>query len=177
MFHVLAWSADALGNTANTEVAAVSDDVIEVRDSRYFPFQDLWLWGFYAGAATLQRARLFNASLRNIAQGHIRPVENSLLPPDDPNFRKYLPYPLRFHANEDIIFDATSGVAMTEQIDALAIFGTSRLPTPVPQGDILTVRATSTTTAVDTEWTTVSLTYEQSLPAGRYALVGSEVQS
>lgn len=49
--------------------------------------------------------------------------------------------------------------------------------TPVPDGKVFTVRATNTTTLVIDTWTNGELTFSQTLPAGRYSVVGMRAQS
>jgi len=48
---------------------------------------------------------------------------------------------------------------------------------PAPEGRILTVRATASKTLSAYAWTNAALTFTQSLPAGRYAIVGLRAYS
>jgi hypothetical protein len=48
---------------------------------------------------------------------------------------------------------------------------------PVPAGRLIHVRCTSSTTLTAYAWTNGSLTFSQSLPAGRYAIIGARAYS
>ncbi len=174
--HVIAWTA-VIGNGANTEVAALNDDIIVLSVSNRFMLPtDFWMLLAFASSATLLRARINSPTLRQVSPPQIRPIEVSLLPTDLPSIASWLDQPFRLLKDEQLILEATSGVAMTERFTALAWLA-PEVPGPVPSGDVITLRFTSATAAVANVWTTLTITLEQDLPPGRYAMVGSEMQS
>jgi hypothetical protein len=48
---------------------------------------------------------------------------------------------------------------------------------PVPPGDVYSLHGTSTTAAVANAWTQLNVTWDQTIPAGTYTVVGSQHQS
>jgi hypothetical protein len=69
----------------------------------------------------------------------------------------------------DIFTTQNSGGAETEYVGVNITDGP---PTPVPAGMRFTVHGAATTTLAAAKWSTVNFTYDQTIPAGRYAIVG-----
>lgn len=175
MFHLAAWSK-LIDNTANTDVTPVTDDILPIQNSHFVLPQDMQLVAAWAASATLSRARLNSGSLRQVNPPYFRPLNVAALPANDPNLVELAHRPFTLKGQEELILEATSGVAMgTERSTFLAWM----MPNfdPAPQGDTYFIRFTSTTAAVANVWTTLAVTFETSLPKGRYAAVGCELQS
>jgi hypothetical protein len=173
VFHLLAWSV-AIGQTADTEVTAVQDDIV-FRNSvnRFYLGQAMDLVAAYAGSATINRAKFASASLRQVNFPFIRPVERTVAPPDLPGMMDLVESPFRLPQGEELLVQATSDLACgTERLNVLAWVTTGLRNAPT--GDVLACRATSSTAAVANTWTSISYTFDQSLPPGEYAIVGSE---
>jgi hypothetical protein len=79
-------------------------------------------------------------------------------------------------------------LSYTEEIDAFAVVGTTHVvytainlcdgpAVAPPPGKMFTAHATSSTTLTAGAFTTVSMTFDQALPAGIYALIGARVYS
>lgn len=79
--------------------------------------------------------------------------------------------PLPLDEGEEIEFQAAEDNAAASTVNGLVALGVDPLPA-MPDGDVIAIRATGTTTLVVSTWTAVPLTFESSLPAGTYALVG-----
>lgn len=175
MFHLGAYT-ELIDNTANTDVDALSDDVFAITNVHFLMPRDLLMFLAYAASATLTRARWSTPSINNISPIFIRPINVGALPTDDPNLADYRYNPVRLRAQEELKLEATSGVAMgTERFTGLFWLGDSI--TQAPPGDVYTLRATATTAAVANSWTTISLTWDNQLPAGSYAVIGGEYQA
>jgi len=172
MFHLAAFYKSDLGNTADTDINAVTDDLLNINNNHIVIPESMKLIGAYAGSATLNRAKFETPSMRQIAGPYIRPVNVNTLPPTNANMwiMDYSPYQLM--AGEELQVKATSAVAMTEAFYALAWLQQRYVNPPV--GPITPLRATSTMAAVTGAWTSVSLTWGDTIPAGTYALVLSE---
>lgn len=173
-FHVTAHTMLIL-TAANTDVPALQDDYFTIQNTHFLLPEDRFLiWGWVA-AATLNRARLFTPSIGVITRPFIRPIDRSALPTDLPSIADFRANPFRMRGQEELVLEATSGVAVSERFTAL--FGWTTQTTPAPAGDIYTLRATSVTAAVANSWTSLVATFDNQLPAGEYAVVGLEVQS
>lgn len=174
MFHTCALSV-ALSQTANVAMTAIQDDIItrSATTGAFILPEDMMLFGCQAMSATLNRVRFSSASLRQINQPHIRPIIRSALPRDLERIQVFLDQPFRLKANEELTLEATSDLAVgAETAFAILWFGVELAP--IPPGDIITARCTAVATHVAAAWTTIAFTQDQTLPPGRYALVGSE---
>lgn len=169
MFH-LAANFVALANTANTEVPALEDDVLVRRQSRHTPVEDLRLFAAYSSAVTLLRTRLASPSVRGVTPAFITPVGVALLPPTDPNFMDLRDNPFLLRRDESVIYESTDSAAGPN--NHYIISWLSPRLTPAPVGDVYTVRGTSTTAAVASTWTTITVTWDTDLPQGMYSVIG-----
>lgn len=175
MHHLAAYFL-AIGQTANTDITALNDDVLTRTNGHFQLARDMDLMAGCVMSATLNRARLNSPTLRVVSPQFIYPPEVSLTPTDHPNMAWWLDSPFRLKAGEEIALEATSGLACgTENLVGL-IWITEGLQ-PVPAGDIYNARWTSTTACVANTWTTLTITMDQGLPPGVWALVGSTHQS
>lgn len=171
-FHLCA-NTLLIGAVADTDVPALSDDILPVNANNHFLMpQDLFLAAAMCMSATIIRAWLGSASLRQITQPNIRPVIAGALPGNIPNSMWQPDAPLRIPQGDELVLKATANPGTTEQLTAL--FWLSLGLDPVPNGDLICARCTSTTAAVANKWTSIVYTFDQNIPPGRYALVGSE---
>lgn len=175
MFHVGAYFNSALATTANTDIAAVNDQVLVVQNNHFLLPRDMQLIAAYGGSATLKRMRLVAPSLYAPINPKLWPINKVLLPPQNPNIVDYIDTPLRLHGREEVAIQATANPGTTEPFYA-ALFLTDGLQ-PAPVGDYMSIRGTGTTTLVQGVWTDVPITWEDTLPSGRYAVVGGSANS
>lgn len=174
-FHLAAYT-ELIDNTANTDVNALTDDVLTILNNHFILRQPMKLIAAWMAAATLSRARFDSPTIRFYGNPYVRPINVAALPANNPNMAWYDEKPIILPAGEELAVQATSGIAMgTERFTALAWLQTMR--DPVPAGTPYSVRFTSTTAAVANSWTTLTITLESSLPTGAFAMVGSECQS
>ena len=171
MFH-LAANFVAIANVANTEVPALNDDVLpRTNSNRHTMQEDMSIVMAHSTAVTLLRTRLNIPRFRDIAAPFLLPVGITLLPPTDPNFQDYRMAPLRLRRDEAIIYESTDSAAGPNNHYILTWLSPGPLE-PMPPGDIYTLRGTSTTAAVASTWTTITVTWDNELPPGIYAVVG-----
>jgi len=172
MFHLAAFSGD-VGTVANTPVPALQDDVLVIQSNRFLFQEDTPLLAAYAASTTLTRARFISPSLRLVGQPNIRPITRAVAGINDPNVMDLRARPITIPGLEEFGLDASTGLAMgTERVTALIWVGDP--PDPLPPGNPITLRFTSTTAAVANTWTTVTATPDDSIGEGAYAIVGSE---
>lgn len=178
-FHLAAYTV-ALGTTANTDITALTDDIMLIQNNHFVPSKDMKIMAAYASSATLSRTRLNSPRIRQFAQSYIRPINVATLPAANPNIAFYFDAPIIIKAQEELQVEATSGIAMgTERFLCLLWLMDATLPGPIPapQSDVYTIRITSTTAAVANSWTTISASYETQLPQGTYAVTNIEYQA
>jgi len=175
MFHLAAYVDAALDNVANSDIPALNDDVLSINNTHFVLSSPMDLVAAAAMSATITRAKVASPSMRQVASPYIRPVIAAVVPGNNPNIMLSYNTPYRIPANEEIQVQATSGVAMTEVFTALIWLSTGVVPWPV--GNITPLRFTSTTAAVANVWTSVTITFEDTIPSGMYAMLFSEVHS
>lgn len=171
-FHVCAYE-EAIDNTANADLDAIADNIIQQQNSHFIHASPLQIGFVWIGSANLLRARLVTPRYRQVTTPFIVPIEGAVLPADDPNVADWSDRRLLLPAEEELAIEATSGVACgTEQ--CVAVVGLYKEPKPAPTGDIYTLRGTSTTAAVARTWTEVTVTWQDQLQSGLYAVVGGK---
>lgn len=142
-----------------------------IQNGHYVPQFDQFLLYAYFGAATPNRARLISPAFRQLSTPWIRPVNTDIVPGHRPGIADYRMNPLRIRALEELQLEGmqtTGGAAVVA-----AIAGITRNPVmSAPNGDIITMRGTGTTTAVAGGWTNCAVTWQDTLPTGTYAVVG-----
>jgi len=177
-FRLIAFEATS-AVTAYTATTALADDSITKIDSTHYkvPSQNLLL-GAYGNGLHLSRYQIKTPSLSNnrvpIEVDEIDPTDDKVISTVPP-FMDWSDSPPRLIAGEalevDNLTDATS--------DAVAFgvwLGDGQIS--YVNGTYLPgVRATSSTTLVAYTWTNCTLTFDNQLPAGAYAVVGMKATS
>lgn len=174
MFHTMAW-AKTVDSTADTDMTPVTDDIVSIQNSHFVLSQEMKLIAAMAMSATLTRAKLASPSMRQIASPYIRPINVAAIPANNANMWLLDHSPFTLKPYEEIQLQVTSGVAMTEPAAGLAWIQDNYVP--IPSGNIIPLKIASTTAAVSNTWTTLSITFADTIPTGRYAAVLSECQS
>jgi len=155
-------------------INALSDPHVRISDD------DLWipsllpmLAAYYALGATLTLARLESPTLRTLTPIDVIPFDLSTEPESPPNLVYQGHAPKLVGGGEALNLKVTDSTA--DLIYGLVWLCDGPL-TPVV-GEIFTVKATATTTLTAKAWTNGSLTFAQTLPKGRYQVVGMRAKS
>lgn len=175
MFHVLGYQGSS-HDVVGLDATPIPDDIVTIQNGHFLPSTDLNLFGFYAGGSILNYVQLVTPTTRQISVPRLVPINNSVTPPNNPNMVDLRGNPLRLRAVEEISMLNTLGTNASN-IPFINILFVGKSLDPIPQGDILTLHGTSTTTAVVNGWTSLAITYDNTLPAGTYAIIGAQVQS
>ena len=134
------------------------------------------LMGFYAWGTDLVQAQLLTPSLRALALLDISPLDKADEPTSIPPFHDLFENPLPLEVSEALTFNGAEDNAAAGDMALFAWLGDAI--TPIPTGKIFTVRATQTITLLTVDvWNNRAFTLDQTLPAGRYAVVGARAQS
>lgn len=175
MFHLSAYTLAALGNTADTDIPALTDDVLLIQNSHFVPANNLNIVAAQVMSATLNRVKLVQPTLRQITTPFIRPIVRGAIPVDLAGVADYRQNPLVAYGQEELAMQATSGVAMTERFYGL-VWLCPRWEIPAPRAPFL-LRGTSTTAATTGAWTTLTTTWQDTPRSGNYQVTGLLVQS
>lgn len=174
--HHLAAYTELLGTTADTDIDALTDDILLIQNNHFVPAQDMDLLAAWGGSATLNRFRLAQPTIRQITTPYVRPTNVGVTPLSRPPVADYRRMPFRFYRNEEIQIQATSDIAMgTERFTGLVWLRVATVVPPV--GAPFTLRGTSSTAAAANAWSTLTTTWQDTPKAGQYAVVGLTVFS
>lgn len=175
MHHTVAYHS-SFTSVAETEIAAVSDQAMMITNNHIVPQQDVKLLYAAAAGATLVRSRLDSPKMHTISSSDIVNISAAASFGSPQHFDDYYRNPFTFRRLEEIQAFATHTAVGAE--DNSAILGFSIADMPVPPGDIWTIRGLATGTLVAFTWSDVgSITWQQTLPQGQYAVIGAEFQS
>jgi len=147
-------------------VRVVGDDIIVPALSQ--------LAGVYALGQYITQAQLSSPSLRRIVELDVSALDRAAEPTSRPPFIDLFEQPIPLVASEALNSKmAEDGPKWRNMMLAWLSDGPI---TPI-RGEVRTVRATSTVTLTPYSWTNGSLTFTQTLPAGRYQIVGARARS
>lgn len=168
--HHLAAYYGSIANVANTDTPAVTDSILAIQNGHFLPQSDMQL--VFAGAvgALLNRARIASPRLRQITLPFIRPSVVGATFGNPVQVADYSQNTLKIGGLEELEFDVTNSAA--GPTDTWGIIGLRNGKEPAPQGDIYTIRGSSTTVATALAWSQITMTWADILPAGLYAIVG-----
>lgn len=173
MQHLAAFaeSIDPAGALVN--LAAVNDDSLftsgdDVRVPNELPFL-LGEAALLDGTAEDQ-AQIQSPSLRQVANIDLEPIGEGLVWGDPAEYQYHPHAPLPLRGDEAINFLVNSNPAAAALHYGLVWFGDG--PQQAVNGNVYSVRATATLTAVATAWVNATLTFAQDLPVGMYDVVG-----
>lgn len=179
MHHTSVYFAN-IADITLAELTAQADQIIAISNSHLFPARDLPLLAHYALGTTIRRQRIETPKTRQIAVPQVSPMEQAALPADNPAVMDMRRSPLILRREEEIAIFGFQNVGAAQDQWAVMFFlyehEEGRIsPTPAPSGDMTVLRATGTTTQVADAWSDITLTFDQQLPSGEYAVVGGQV--
>jgi hypothetical protein len=175
MYTVVAFrqSVDSAG--VLTVITPIADPHIRVvGNDLYVPSWAPNVLGGYAGAVNLVQAQLRSPSIRQVFNQEITPVAGAIVPVTPVVRWDQFDNPIPLQGAEPLQawISSTGGAAVQAVI---AFLGDG--PVAPVKGDIRTILATSAIAAVAGTWTNIALTFADSIPSGRYQLVGARFAS
>lgn len=174
MFHVLAFTLNTGAGLTNQDAPGVTDGYATLQNSHYVINQDVQVRAAYAQGATLSRARINTPALRQISLPSIVPVEVAATPSDYPALCEYDPFMPILKAIDEIAVEVSnSGGVADREIAGLWVQPIGGRP--AQQGPTFTVRCTAAITTGNLTWGAGALVFDQTLPAGRYQVVGMDL--
>ena len=164
-------------------VAALADQLIRVEgDNIIVPDLFRFLAGAYSLGPNNTRSQLVAPSLRELANIELKPLDVGAEPASPPPFIDWRANPIPLDPSEFLTAQAAEDAVGASRVTILVWLADGPI---VPFGglaaDVLarlrTVRYTNTTTLVANALTNGALTADQTIPAGRYAVVGMRAES
>lgn len=158
------------GDTDN-DLTALADPQVTQQNSHHLLNRDSLLLAAYGLGTSMTTVRMETPKLREFINPNICPVDRAAVPPDEPNVCFYSDYELMLRAGEEISVKASNNLgAATEQ--ATVIIWTGDRPASPSPASIYTLRCTYSITGILNGFASGSLTFTQTLPTGRYEVVG-----
>lgn len=157
-------------------VAALADQHVRVNgDDVIIPRTMNQLVAAYAVGPNITRVQLQSPSLRRVLNEEVAPLDVGALPSVPSRMMGLWDNPIILDEDEALNVLAAESAAGASRATALVFLADG--PIAPVNGDIRTVRVTNATTLVANAWTNGALTFDQTLPAGRYAIVGARFRS
>lgn len=176
MFHLVAFSA-SVDSATLTPIAALADQALTLSGNDIVVPEDLpLLIAYYPFGVNNTRSQLVSPSLRRLFLEELMPIDRAALPPAEKHPSYLGDYALPLVADELLEWQAAEDAAGASRVTGL-IWIADAPPAPIPPIDAHTVRVTSSTAAVANVWSSIPLTFDQSLPSGRYQLIGANLRS
>jgi hypothetical protein len=177
MYHLVAYTNGLLGTAVDTDIAAITDNIMYIQNNHIVPQNPVQVYAAYAISPTLLRAQISTPKTRQINKVYVRQIDfGATLPSANPNMDIKKFSPLTLNQLEEIQILATAAPATTERF--LALLWLMINFEPIPLGDVYTFRWTSTVPAVAYTWTGIGVPlFEQIPPLGIYTVIDSEEYS
>jgi hypothetical protein len=158
----------AVAALADPHVRVVADDIIVPDDLTKLAC--IYGWG-----ADITQGQLQSPSLRKRTNIDVSPLDSADEPTSNPPHMPLWENPIDLVPSEALNFFAAEDNAGAGD-SACFVWLMDKLD-EIPDGPIFTVRCTNATTLTADVWTNGALTFTQTLPAGRYAVVGMRAES
>jgi hypothetical protein len=171
MYHVVGYTANTFG-VNNFDMAPIPDDIIAISNGHYLPHMPLQFYGGWLSGTLMSAIRLVTPRSRQIVPPPLYPIQGTTLPPDRPHIFDRRNNSFTLNAVEEVSMQVNLGGAANALSYAIMFWGQSL--DPVPTGDIYALHGTATTAAVANTWSTVVVTWDQTIPAGTYTIIGSQ---
>jgi hypothetical protein len=175
VYHLFAYAGAKTDSTANEAAPAVSDQTL-TRTSNggqyLIPFDGTILFAAVFND-TITRARLNYPSYRDLGLPEVFPLNATAEPSADLEICLWGKDGPRVRQGEEFGVDTSNGASTVDNV--AAIVALMKDMTPIPPGRRFTVRGTAAQTLVANAWTSASIALDQTLPYGRYGVIGMAV--
>lgn len=177
MFHLAGWTQSVDTAGVLTAHSAIADPVLTISGNDVRIPEDLNnLIGAYAGgSANLTRAQLQSPSLRRVLNFEVEPLDASANPTSPPVIDWFPDSPQPLDKLEALDFFAAENAAGAARQTGFAWLADGALK--ADDRPYFSVRVTAAVTLVAFGWTNAALTFDQTLPAGTYDIVGARFRS
>ena len=176
MWHTSAYSASVTDGLTNAQVNALADNVLRIGSQNGFVMQqDMMLLTSWITPNNSTAARLLSPKLAQFGYLQLTPLQAAAKVANGLLVATWPYRPFTFRNQEEVTAYVDTGGSSAAQETIVACWSASI--DPIPTGEELTIKFTSTTAAVAYSWTLLTLTISQTLPEGAYTMLSSECQS
>lgn len=170
MFHMCALTTNFAAAATDGDLNAVTDQHLTVSASNKFilPYPADILAAVALGA-TLSRARIVAPSLRSVNFPNIRPIIVGAAIPTRPPVSEFMQsHTPRVRLNEELNIQVTNGAIER----GTGFLWLQKQYQPPPPGPVYSARFTAAITGSAFQWDSGSITQVDTLPSGRYSVIG-----
>lgn len=177
MFHLALYSAAIASATANTQLNQLGDAVIATSVNGYLVNGQLPNLMRVAGVGNiLNRAQLSSASIRKFFPWDINPVNVGTVFESPARVVHLENSPFALTPNEELDCYVTDSAATSTQTTVGVWFCDGPIR-PIVNNGILTVHWTASITLTANVWSAVTMSFDNGIPSGTWAIVGSKQKS
>ena len=176
MFTLVGFTESQDSATLVNVAALVDPHIRVVGDDIVVPSGLNYVGGVYAIGAAITRAQLVSPSIRRRYPLEITPVEIAAEPADPVKYNPFFGSPIQLDEDESLNFQAAENGVGAQQSSGL-VWLCDGATSPITGSEMFTIRATNASTLVAYAWTNGALTFNDTLPAGEYAVVGMRASS
>jgi hypothetical protein len=176
MFHLALYSASIANGSVLVQVAQVADPVVAPSGNGFLvPGTINKLMRAAAFGTNLTRVQLTSASLRDYAPFDIGPVNVGTLIATPANLADFSDSPLPLSVNEELDAFGVQSNAGAQRITVAVWLADG--PIRPYSGRFFTVHWTATATLTANAWSATAITFDNGIPSGTFAIVGSRMIS
>jgi len=175
MFTIVGWQESKAGTTSYKAYNALADQHVRVDgDIIYVPELDNLVGAYVAGGTIADEGYLSSPSLRRLALLDLRPIQRGLKPSGDESVHLHPLHPIPLESNEGLELYLKETTTTTEVRTGIVFLADGPL-VPVT-GEIYSVYASATITSEVGVWKNAAISFRQTLPVGRYQIVGARCE-
>jgi len=175
MHHLLAYYSSIAASSTAARLNAVEDGQYTISNNSFLLDQKHTLMRTYMLGAGATRGQIIVPSLRAVTLPRIHPVDKNASPQNDPSIIRYGPYGVSFMPAENVSVQADTD-ATAGPLAAFCLLWITPNYKPAPVGPAFTIKATASVVQTVGLWGRGSMTLENDLPSGNYAVVGMDCQ-
>lgn len=174
-FTLVGWTKSVAAGATLDLLNALDDPHIRWESTRIIVPSLNKLLALMAVGANITDARITAPSLRKVAEVELAPLNRDAEPLSPPTILDLAENPLELVVGEHLEAKASNDAAAAVQQTVLAWLGDA--PVAPVKAKYISVKATSSTTLTAYKWTNGAITLTQTLPYGKYRIIGMRAQS
>lgn len=172
MFHLGAFYKASAGGLTDEDTPAVSDQVFTISNNHFIPPVPVWLKMAVLVGAQAQRLKISSPKLRALAQLQFPRAAVGVSAVTAGQFNDCSVMPVKLNPIDELSALVTTTVGASNNIVGVWLDDGN---TQHPRGEPYWIHGQSTFTSVAAQWSNGSITFDQTLPAGRYSIIGMDV--